>query len=73
MAMAKVLPIEDITKEDFEAYEAVRSSGVVNMFSPQVCELAGFSKDTHVTIIKHYAALNEKWPDVRGKKKQEAK
>ena len=69
MSMAKVLPIEDITKEDFEAYEAVRSSGVVNMFSPQVCELAGFSKDVHITIIKHYGDFNKKWPDVR---KQEA-
>ena len=33
-----------VTKEDFEAYEGVRRSGMVNMFDPMARELAGLDK-----------------------------
>ena len=59
------MPLDDIAKEDFEAYEHVRISGVTNMLSPDVRELAGISRDVHYTILRHYEALCAKWPDVR--------
>ena len=48
----------NITKEDFESYEAVRKSGVTNMFMiGTVSDLSGLDK----TVIKHiminYTAL----------------
>ena len=57
--------IEDITKEDFEAYESVRKSGMVNMISSQVQDFAGIDKETHLAIMKHYSDLDKKWPEVR--------
>ena len=59
------IPIDDITKQDFEDYEAVRESGVVNMMDPRVQSLAGIDRDTHLGILKHYEELCAKWPDVR--------
>lgn len=57
--------IDDITKEDFEAYEDVRRSGVTNMMFPAARELAGIDRDTHTAIMEHYRELCAKWPDVR--------
>ena len=59
------IPIDDILKEDFQAYEHVRKSGVTSMWLPDARELAGLRRDVHYTILKHYAALCDKWPDVR--------
>lgn len=54
-----------VTKADFTAYERVRQSGLVNMWSPQVEDLAGISKEVHLAIIDQYDALNTKWPEIR--------
>jgi len=55
-----------ISKEDFEAYEKVRSSGVTNMFMVKnVCDLSGLDKEQVLEIIKQYDSLLEKYPDVR--------
>ena len=59
------MELEDITKEDFQYYEDVRRSGVTNMWGPDVQRLAGFNKEAHAAIIKHYVALAKKWPAVR--------
>lgn len=59
------MELEDISKEDFQAYEDIRQSGVVNMLSSQVEDFAGISKEVKVGIMQHYSALNEKWPDIR--------
>ena len=59
------MELEDISIEDFQAYEEVRTSGVTNMLSSQVRELAGIDKDTHAAIMKHYSALFAKWPAIR--------
>ena len=54
------------TKEQFEAYEAVRESGVTNMFMvTTVCELSGLNKETVLAIMKHYDELNSIYPGVR--------
>ena len=57
---------DDITKEDFEAYEEVRQSGVTNMFmASKVSELSGLSKTQILAIMQDYSYLNTKFTDVR--------
>ena len=47
-----------VTKEEFEAYEAVRTSGVTNMWDTKlVCELSGLDKTIVREIMKHYVEL----------------
>ena len=65
MAQAQLKAFEDISRRDFVAYETVRESGVLNMFDPRVCDLAGFDGDTHVSIIHFYTELRTKFPGVR--------
>ena len=56
----------EITKEDFEAYESVRSSGVTNMFAVSVVsDISGLSKETIIAIINSYEELMKKFPGVR--------
>ena len=56
----------NITKEDYEAYEGVRSSGVTNMFMiTTVSELSGLSKDKIKAIMSNYDDLMKEFPDVR--------
>jgi hypothetical protein len=56
----------EVTKEDFQAYEAVRASGVTNMYDVKtVSALSGLSKDTIFAVMKQYGKLTEKYPDVR--------
>jgi protein-arginine kinase activator protein McsA len=57
--------IEDITEENFRRYEAVRKSGVLNMYSQQVESIANISKDVHVGIIEHYGELCKLYPHIR--------
>ena len=56
----------EITKEQFEAYEAVRESGITNMFMVStVCELSGLNHETVIQIMKEYNKLMIKFPKVR--------
>ena len=56
-----------ITKEQFEVYEKVRSSGVTNMFDINlVCELSCLDRETVMEIIEKYDDLMELYPEVRG-------
>ncbi len=56
----------EITREDFEAYESVRSSGVTNMFAVGIVgDLSGLSREKILTIMKNYGELMEKFPGVR--------
>tara|TARA_R100000353_G_scaffold134600_1_gene95477 strand:+ start:617 stop:826 length:210 start_codon:yes stop_codon:yes gene_type:complete len=50
-----------VNREDFEAYEGVRRSGMVNMFDPMARELAGLDKKTFINIMKDYDYLKEKF------------
>ena len=59
-APPKMLSIEEISSEDFWAYEELRREGAVNMVSPEVRELCGFDKDTHYSIMHHYAVLRQR-------------
>jgi len=56
----------EITKQEFEAYEAVRASGVTNMFEiGVVSRLSGLSREQILKIMTRYAELSEKYPEVR--------
>ena len=53
---------EGITKEDCQAYEEVRVSGVTNMFDvKRVEQLSGLSREKILKIMKNYSQLNEKY------------
>ena len=52
------------TKEQFRAYVRVQYSGLWNMFSPQAIEATGLSKDTYISVMKHYSELAEKYQEV---------
>lgn len=60
------LTIEDITREDFSAYEFVRTEGLTNMFHiTNVCELSGLERPVVLAIMRNYEGLMERYPDVR--------
>jgi hypothetical protein len=51
-----------ITKEQFDAYEQVRRSGVTNMFDTRmVAELSGLEKETILEIMQNYGTLKEQY------------
>ncbi|KKN04951.1 hypothetical protein LCGC14_1092190 [marine sediment metagenome] len=57
----------EISKEDFEDYERVRSEGLTNMFFiSQVVELSNnLDKDKCIAIMENYKKLNLEFPEVR--------
>ena len=47
-------------KDEFIAYEAVRSSGATNMFNVKMVEeLSGLDRETIFSIMKNYSELAE--------------
>lgn len=58
--------IEGITKEDFQAYEDIRKSGVTNMYAVKTVScLTGLDRDTIISIMENYSELMVKYPSVR--------
>jgi|TARA_R100001530_G_scaffold19886_1_gene16672 hypothetical protein len=58
----------EISEEQFQTYEDVRSSGATNMFDvPMVMQLVGgiLSKKEILTIMDNYLELIKKYPQVR--------
>ena len=51
----------EVSKAEFDRYVRVQESGVVNMMSPSVQDLADISKDVHLAIMKNYAELKDKY------------
>lgn len=55
-----------ITKEQFEAYERIRSSGITNMFMiSTVCACSGLTREQVTEIMNTYDKLMEMYPGVR--------
>ena len=51
-----------ITKQEFQAYEEVRASGVTNVLDVGfVSRLSGLSREKIFEIIRRYNELNEKY------------
>ena len=64
--MERTMTQDFITKEEFQSYEAVRASGVTNMWDVRtVEELSGLDRETILEVMKHYKELMIKYPDVR--------
>mgnify|MGYP003115265072 CR=1 FL=1 len=54
--------MENITQDEFDAYEDVRESGVTNMFNVSVVsDYSGLSRDKIITIMSNYNTLNDKY------------
>lgn len=53
--------IEDITADDFIAFEDVRRYGRWNMFDPMAKTSTGLDDDTYFGVIHHYTELKEKY------------
>lgn len=52
----------NVTKEDFEAYEEVRRSGVTNMFAVNiVCKLSGLERKTVMAIMYGYSRYKKEF------------
>lgn len=61
--MAKKIRPEDITREEFMAYEEVRQGGFYNMITQgrMAAEAAGLEMWVYLAIIKNYAFLKQKF------------
>lgn len=57
--------IEELTEQDFQQYERTRKRGRLNMWTPQAQQLSNLDPDTYFSVLHHYRALMEKFPDVR--------
>ncbi len=58
--------MNDVTKDEFEAYEEVRKSGEFNMFDANnASAAAGLSRDRYMAVLKNYTECAKKWPEVR--------
>jgi len=51
----------EVSKAEFDRYVRVQESGMVNMISPDVQDLADISKDVHMAILKNYVELRDKY------------
>ena len=56
--------MEEITKEQFEAYVDVQESGITNMFDVKtVGQLSGLEKEEIMSIMKNYGELKDKYDE----------
>ncbi len=54
--------MENITKDQFEAYVDVQMSGITNMWNVKlVGEISGLEEKEIMTIMKNYGKLKEKY------------
>jgi len=52
----------EITKSEFDLYETVRRSGVVNMmFVSKVSEITNMTKEQVLYVMKNFEALEKKY------------
>jgi hypothetical protein len=56
------MTIDDIRREDFEAYEDLRVSGITNMYAMNiVMEFTGLSCEKIIVIQKNFKELKDKF------------
>ena len=54
--------MENITQDEFDAYEDVRESGVTNMFNVSVVsDYSGLSREKIIDIMSNYEILSIKY------------
>lgn len=57
----------EITREQFEKYLKVQSSGKYNVFDPRARQESGLSQDIYTKIISNYSALMVEYKDLYDK------
>ena len=50
-----------VSKEQFQEYRQVQSSGMFNMFDPQAREMTSLDRDEWIYILKNYAELKAEY------------
>ena len=50
-----------ITKDDFDAFEQIRTYGAWNMFDPRAIEASGLDRKIYLDIMSEYSKLKEKY------------
>ncbi len=60
------IQVENLTFEDFQAYDDVRVSGAFNMLTEwqQAATAAHLSEDVYVSVMDNYKELARKYQDV---------
>ena len=51
----------EVTKEQFQAYVTIQTSGAYNMFDPRARAATGLNKGTYLTILEKYNELEDKY------------
>ena len=64
MSRVKELPLSAIDNFMFDRYLQVQYEGGDNMMSQEARERADLTRDEHFNIMKNYAKLVEKYPNV---------
>ena len=49
--------IDDVTKQQWEAFRKIQDVGMFNMSSPEAVRASGLDKDTYFEIVAHYDEL----------------
>ena len=55
------MPVSEITKDDFDSFESIRTYGRWNMFDPRAIEASGLGKVVYLAVMKEYSELKEKY------------
>ena len=50
-----------VTKDDFDAYDDIRTYGAWNMFDPRAIEASGLERKVYLAVMSEYSELKEKY------------
>ena len=50
-----------VTKDDFDAFEDIRTYGAWNMFDPMAIEASGLERKVYLAVMSEYSELKEKY------------
>ena len=50
-----------VTKDDFDAFEDIRTYGAWNMFDPRAIEASGLERKVYLAVMSEYSELKEKY------------
>ena len=55
----------EVTKEQFEAFVRVQTSGDYNMLDPRAQATTGLTRAIYLAVMEQYGKLMEQYPDVK--------
>ena len=59
--MAKIIPMEDITEENYKQFVNARVGSKFNAYSPMAIEEAKMDKSMYMAVLKFYKPLSKKF------------